>query len=122
MRGGFGIGAEVGHIRMVPDGVPCGCGNIGCLESYASGGRSSAARSEEAIRDPEAAAALLGRVGGEPGAITGPLVTEAAQRGDTFAVARFAELGDWLGQGVATLSAVLDPTVVVVGGGVERGR
>ena len=118
MRGGFGIAAEVGHVRIVPDGVPCGCGNRGCLESYASG-RALVRRSrEEAADDPASAAAVLEEAGGSVEAITGPLVTEAAQRGDPFAVARFTELGDWLGQGIATLTAVLDPTVVVVGGGV----
>ncbi len=118
MRGGFGIAAEVGHIRLVPDGVPCGCGNRGCLESYASG-RALVRRSrEEATADPAAAAVVLEEAGGSADKITGPLVTAAAQRGDPFAVARFRELGDWLGQGIAVLAAVLDPTVVVVGGGV----
>ncbi len=118
MRGSFGIGAEVGHIEMVPDGVPCGCGNSGCLESYASG-RALVRRSrEEARRDPEAAAALLRDADGSVEKITGPLVTEAARRGDAFAVERFAELGDWLGRGLASLAAVLDPAVVVIGGGV----
>ena len=37
LRGGFGMGAEVGHVRMVPGGILCGCGNHGCLESYGSG-------------------------------------------------------------------------------------
>jgi glucokinase len=118
MRGGFGIGAEVGHVRMVPGGVPCGCGNLGCLESYASG-RALVRRSQEEARlDARAAATVLAEAGGDVEAITGPLVTEAAQQGDAFAVARFVELGDWLGQGLATLTAVLDPAVVVVGGGV----
>ena len=63
---------------------------------------------------------LVARAGGDPTKITGPLVTEAAQDGDPFAIARLAELGDWLGQGVATLTAVLDPNVVVIGGGVSE--
>ena len=120
MRGGFGIGAEVGHIRMVPEGVPCGCGNLGCLESYASGRALVRRSQEEANAHPDRAAALIERVGGDVAKITGPHVTTAAQEGDPFAVARFAELGDWLGQGVATLTAVLDPTVVVIGGGVSE--
>ena len=81
---------------MVPDGVPCGCGNKGCLESYASG-RALVRRSrEEAGRDPTSAEVVLAEAGGSVDGITGPLVTEAAQRGDPFAVARFAELGDQL--------------------------
>ena len=119
MRGGFGFGAEVGHIQMVPGGVKCGCGNLGCLESYGSGSALVRMTREHAAEDPHAARALLERAGGEVGSITGPLITQAAQDGDEFAVARLAELGDWLGQGVATLTAVLDPTVVVIGGGVS---
>ena len=63
---------------------------------------------------------LLERAGGDPAAIAGPLVTAAAQEGDPFAVERLAEVGDWLGQGVASLVTVLDPAVIVVGGGVSE--
>jgi glucokinase len=65
------------------------------------------------------AADLLERAGGDPNAITGPLVTEAARAGDTFALEQLASLGHWLGEGIASLTAVLDPAVVVVGGGVS---
>jgi glucokinase len=118
VRGGFGMGAEVGHITMVPGGVLCGCGNLGCLESYGSGTALVRMSRELAAASPELAQALVDRAGGDPSKITGPLVTQAAQEGDEFAIARLAELGDWLGQGVATLTAVLDPNVVVIGGGV----
>ncbi len=120
VRGGFGMGAEVGHITMVPGGVMCGCGNLGCLESYGSGTALVRISRELAGADPESAKALVSRAGGDPTRITGPLVTEAAQEGDPFAIARLAELGNWLGQGVATLTAVLDPNVVVIGGGVSE--
>jgi glucokinase len=118
VRGGFGMGGEVGHIQMVPGGVQCPCGNLGCLESYGSGKALVRMSRELAATDPESAKALVERAGGDPALITGPLVTEAAHDGDAFAIARLAELGDWLGQGVATLTAVLDPNVVVIGGGV----
>src|SRR4051812_25460092 len=117
VRGGFGMGGEVGHITMVPGGVVCGCGNLGCLESYGSGRALVRVSRELAVTDPESAKGLLARAGGDPSKITGPLVTAAAQDGDPFAVARLAELGDWLGQGGATLTAVLDPHVGGIGGG-----
>ena len=120
MRGGFGFGGEVGHIGMVPDGVPCGCGNLGCLESYGSGTALVRMTHEAAGADPTQAAALLEAAGGSVSAITGPMITSAAQDGDVFARARLVELGDWIGRGVATLAAVLDPTVVVIGGGVSE--
>jgi len=120
VRGGFGMGGEVGHIQMVPGGVLCGCGNLGCLESYGSGNALERMTREHALETPEAARDLLERAGGDPAAITGPLISAAAQAGDAFAIDRLAELGDWIGQGVATLTAVLDPNVVVVGGGVSE--
>jgi glucokinase len=120
VRGGFGMGGEVGHISMVPGGVACGCGNLGCLESYSSGRALVRVSRELAGTNPQSARSLVDRAGGDPSRITGPLVTEAARDGDPFAIARLAELGDWLGQGVATLTAVLDPNVVVIGGGVSE--
>jgi glucokinase len=119
LRGGFGMGAEIGHITMVPDGVRCGCGNLGCLESYGSGSALVRVTRELAEHTPAEAAAVLERAGGDVSAIEGPLITRAAEEGDAFAIARLAELGDWLGQGIATLTAVLDPSVVVIGGGVS---
>lgn len=118
VRGGFGFGGEVGHIQMVPGGVKCGCGNQGCLESYGSGSALVRMTREHAVQDPAAARSVVERAGGDIAKISGPLVTEAARAGDPFAVQRLAELGDWIGQGVATLTAVLDPNVVVIGGGV----
>lgn len=119
-RGAFGFAAEIGHLRVVPDGRDCGCGNRGCFEQYASGSALVRnVRSAVAAGEP-AAAGLLARAGGDPSVISGPLVTAAAQDGDAFAVERLADLGDWLGQGVASLVTVLDPAAVVVGGGVSE--
>jgi len=119
-RGAFGIAAEIGHARVVPDGIPCGCGNHGCLEAYASG----TALVREARNAAEAglpeAAALLERAHGDVEAIDGPLVTAAARDGDAFAVEQLRRLGTWLGEGIATLTAVLDPAVIVIGGGVSE--
>lgn len=120
VRGAFGVAAEVGHMRVVPDGIGCGCGNHGCLEQYASG--SALVREVRAAAragSPEARV-VLERAGGDPDAITGPLVTAAARDGDPFAVEQLAVVGRWLGEGLASLGAVLDPAVIVVGGGVSE--
>jgi glucokinase len=119
IRGGFGVAAEIGHIRLVRGGVECGCGLRGCLESYGSGTALVRQTREAAAADPAAAAALIERAGGAVEAITGPMVTEAAQAGDAFAVGRFVELGTWLGEGIASLASVLDPGVITLGGGVS---
>lgn len=119
-RGAFGVGAEIGHMRVVPDGILCGCGNHGCLEQYGSGSAlvrevRAAARGGSLL-----AAHVLELAGGDPDEITGPLVTEAAQAGDPFAIEQLQVLGRWLGEGIASLTAVLDPAVVVIGGGVSE--
>ena len=62
---------------------------------------------------------LLDRVDGDPLALTGPMITEAAQEGDPTAIELLAEIGQWLGVGIANLAAAFDPGVFVVGGGVS---
>lgn len=115
-RGHFGIGGEVGHMRVVPDGEPCGCGARGCLEVYASG--SALVRyGERAIdRHPDRAQALLGEMKGA--ALQGAHITAAAQAGDELAIELFATLGTYLGEAIASINAILDPGIVVIGGGV----
>jgi glucokinase len=118
-RGAFGVGAEIGHLRVVPDGLQCGCGNRGCFEMYASGKALVRRARTAASADPQAAADLLARAGGDPARVSGPLITAAAREGDALALAQLAELGRWLGEGIASITAVLDPALVVIGGGVS---
>ncbi|GAB2879645.1 ROK family glucokinase [Nocardioides pacificus] len=120
VRGAFGVAAEIGHVRLVPGGRPCGCGNLGCWEQYASGSALVRNAREAAERGDPAAAPLLERADGRIEAISGPLVTVAAREGDPFAIEQLHEVGRWLGEGIATLAAVLDPSVVVIGGGVSE--
>jgi glucokinase len=119
-RGGFGVAAEIGHLRVVPGGHLCGCGNRGCLEQYASGRALVREAKEVALANSPQAAGILELAGGDVDAITGPMVTKAAAAGDGFAVELLGEVGRWLGEGIASLAAVLDPTMVVLGGGVSE--
>ncbi len=117
-RGAHGMAAEMGHARVVPEGRLCGCGRTGCLEQYASGSALVKAARQRAQADPETAHRLLDLAGGQVEAINGPLVTQAAREGDPAARRAFAEIGRWLGSGMADLVQVLDVEIVVVGGGV----
>jgi glucokinase len=117
VRGGFGAAAEIGHLRLVRDGRLCGCGQYGCLEQYASGSALVHDARERAAADDPAAGPLLARAGSVEG-VTGPMVTDLAQQGDPLAVDLLHDLGTWIGEGCASLAAVLDPTVIVIGGGV----
>jgi glucokinase len=117
-RGGFGIAAEFGHFRVVPDGRICGCGNHGCWEQYSSGMALVRCARELATAAPIRMPRLLESVGSDVSAITGPLVTAAALAGDPGALECFATVGRWLGEGLASLAAILDPDCFVIGGGV----
>jgi glucokinase len=119
-RGANGVGAEIGHMRVVPNGILCGCGKHGCFEQYASGSALVREARALAMSGAQIAQGMLQRAGGDLTKITGPLITEAAQDGDQGAVQQLAELGRWLGEGVASLTEILDPGVVVVGGGVSE--
>ncbi len=118
-RGAHGIGGELGHVRIVPDGYLCGCGNRGCVEQYASGRALVREARELADSHSVFAARLLEIAGGDPEAITGPMVTRAAQEGDEPAQELIADLGRWLGEALASFAAILDPAVFVIGGGVS---
>ena len=119
-RGTNGFAGEIGHMVVDRDGPACPCGQRGCWERYASGSglgrlaRDAAARGE--------AAAVLALAGGDVDAIHGEHVAMAASRGDAQARAIVAELGWWVGLGLANLANVLDPEAFVIGGGlVEMG-
>jgi glucokinase len=118
VRGAYGIAAELGHVRLVPEGRPCGCGQRGCWEQYSSGTALLRAARALAVEDPAAAHTLLAAAGGAAAAIRGDMVTQAAIAGDPAAVGLFADIGHWLGEGIAAVANFMDPAVVVIGGGV----
>jgi glucokinase len=113
-RGANGFAAEVGHVIVEPGGPECGCGNLGCWEQVASGKAIDRLARAEADRDPEGPIARKAS-GGE---VAGRSASEAAAEGDPAARAIFEEVGRRLGEGIAGLVNVLDPELVVVGGGV----
>ncbi len=118
-RGRFGIAGEFGHMQVVPGGHRCECGNRGCWEQYASGNALvREARSLFSANSP-IASDLLDRVEGDPANLTGPLITQAARDGDLTACELLAEIGNWLGVGIANLAAAFDPGTFVIGGGMS---
>ncbi len=117
-RGAFGIGAELGHIRLVPEGQLCGCGIRGCLEQYASGSALMRHAREAIDASPLLARNLLDRGDGTIEGLRGSDITDAARDGDPVAIAAFNTMATYLGAGIASLCAVIDPSCVVLGGGV----
>jgi glucokinase len=116
-RGSTGAAAELGHIVIVEDGLPCqgNCPNHGCVETYASGTAIAREGTAAAERDPDSA---LGKALAE-GPILGKTVTELALAGDPGATAVVAEAGRHLGTALASLANIFDPDVFVIGGGVS---
>ena len=119
-RGANGFAGEPGHMVVDPNGPQCPCGRRGCWERFASGsGLGRLAR--------EAAEAGRGRrltelAGGDVDDVRGEHVTRAAIEGDAEAIAVFRTFGWWAALGIANLVNILDPEMVVVGGGlVEAG-
>ncbi|MEV0723198.1 ROK family glucokinase [Micromonospora purpureochromogenes] len=118
LRGANGIAAELGHMLTVPDGHQCGCGRLGCIEQYASGSALVRFARAAARQEPQRATTLLELAGGDAEAVTGPMVTAAAKAGDPVSAEAFAQVGRWLGTSLADMAQILDPQVLVVGGGV----
>jgi glucokinase len=118
-RGRFGVAGEFGHIRMVPDGLLCGCGSQGCWEQYASGRALVRYANQRAVAQPENAELLLSLGDGTPEGIEGQHVSKAARLGDPVAIDSFRELARWAGAGLADLASLFDPSAFIVGGGVS---
>ncbi|GAA2340098.1 ROK family protein [Saccharopolyspora halophila] len=108
-RGAHGVAPELGHLRLVPDGRECPCGKRGCWERYCSG--TALAATAVQLRG-EGASSL-------PAQPTGVDVARAAEAGDQVALRAVEELARWLGEGLALVSDVYDPEVVVLSGGVS---
>lgn len=114
VRGAHGFAGEIGHVVVDPTGPRCPCGRRGCWERYASGAGVARLARE---------AAVAGRLGsivslvGDAEAVRGEDVTHAAAAGDREALAVLDEVGWWLALGLANLIAVLDPSLIVLGGG-----
>ena len=118
LRGAWGVAAEVGHMRVVPNGIRCGCGNRGCWEMYASG-TALVREARELVRSGSPHGSRLSEMcHGDLAQLKGQHITEAAQGGDPAAVELLTDLGTWIGEGAASVAALLDPELIVIGGGV----
>ncbi|MBZ8178168.1 ROK family glucokinase [Corynebacterium poyangense] len=119
-RGAYGTAPEFGHVCVVPNGRPCACGKSGCLERYCSG-TALVDTAKDMAHDPAqhwSASKLHDRIcRGEP--ITGRSVTEAAYTGDPLALAVMEDFAYWLGEAFAMVADVIDPELIVLGGGVS---
>ena len=114
-EGANGFAGEVGHVIVDPHGPPCPCGKRGCWERFASGSGLGRLAREAAEGGRVARAAAL--AGGDPEAVRGEHLTAAALEGDPDALEVLKEFAGWVALGLANLTNVLDPSVIVLGGG-----
>lgn len=114
--GANGSGAELGHLRFVRGGRPCGCGQSGCLEQYASG----RALQREIADIAEAGGIGAGLVAhrGTDGIVHGPALAQLLAEEDPGALEAVRRVATALGEACGAFQAVLDPELFVIGGGV----
>lgn len=117
-RGARGVGGELGHVKVAPGGRLCGCGERGCLEAYA-GGHGLARRASEAIAAGRAS--TLSQLPGGGEVVTTMLLEQHAEAGDALSQELRGEAAVLVGVATANLVTMLDPSVLILGGGVVQG-
>jgi glucokinase len=115
-RGANNGAGEIGHTQVVWEGLPCPCGRRGCLEQYASG--SGFQRRLRLALASGAASSLAEATQGDPARLIASMVEDAAQAGDRLARELWEDAERFLTLGVANYVTLLNPEVLVLGGGV----
>jgi glucokinase len=112
------LAGEIGHTKVVPNGRQCGCGMRGCLEAYTSG-RNIQKRAHEELR--AGARSLAVELAGGIDNVHAGFLDEAARRGDVYAHGLWDEVSTLLGMALANAVTILNPSRLVMGGGVWQG-
>ena len=114
LMGATGAGGEIGHMHIVDDETEtCGCGNTGCLEQYASAtGIVRLANRKLQASDKDSVL--------RTGEVSAKTVFDAVKANDALAIEIAEEFGDYLGEGLANIAAVVNPEIFVIGGGVSK--
>ncbi|MGN1235616.1 MAG: ROK family protein [Christensenellaceae bacterium] len=115
-EGFHGAGAEIGHMVMVKDGMPCGCGRKGCFETYASATALKRITREAMLAHPESSMHEMCSVDN----VSGKTAFEASRKGDVVAQEVVDTYIDYLSEGLADLVNVFRPAAILLGGGVSN--
>jgi glucokinase len=118
-RGAHGLGAELGHMTLNPDGPPCpgNCPNHGCIEAYCSGQALERDATDLAKAKPDSR--LAGAIGSD-GKVSGRELVEAAEAGDSDALLIFDNFARMLGVAIAGYVNIFEPDRLTIGGGLSR--
>jgi glucokinase len=114
LQGVDGTAGEIGHICVEPFGVPCGCGSRGCLEQYSSATAMVRLASELENQYPKTVLQNKSR-------LTSADIYQAGKERDELALEVFRQMGFYLGVALADLVNVLNPEVIIIGGGASAG-
>lgn len=116
-NGAHGLGTEIGHMAIVPNGLQCTCGNKGCLEVYTSVGALIRAGRRCVIERPES---MLHHItGGDYTKVTAEMIMDSAKKGDYVAISIVDEYVQYLSMGICSLINTLDPDIIAIGGGLS---
>jgi glucokinase len=118
LRGKDYMAGEIGHIPMSDSGARCSCGGRGCLECFSSGGAIETRAREWAERRPERIARMLELSGSTQ--ITARGLMQAAAEGDAVATHILRETTRWLARSLLMIIRLLNPDIIVLGGGVAQ--
>ena len=114
LNGATGAGGEIGHIHIEDnEETPCNCGNLGCLEQYASA-TGVVRLANRVLRETTEDSVL------RQGEISAKAVFDAMKDGDAVAVKIAESFGEYLGKGLAAIAGVVNPEAFVIGGGVSK--
>ena len=117
-KGHHGIGGELGHMILELDGLPCNCGNHGCVEQYCSATAMIRMAREQMLIHPESK--ILAFAGGDTAKINAKNVFDAVREGDLVAEKVFRKYISYLSQTIASVVNFLDPEIIILGGGVSK--
>lgn len=118
-RGATNVGGEVGHMSLNPFGYQCRCGNTGCFEAYCGGAyiaERAAGRVREGYRGK-----IWDLIGGDPERLNAGHVEQGWLLGDDLCVEMWREVIEYFGAALAGLANLLNPEVIILGGGVIEG-
>ena len=115
--GAHGRGGEIGHMTLVPDGVPCTCGNNGCVERYCSATALIRTAKQECFAYPDTL--MLKKVQGDVDKLNARIVIDCAKEGDAEALRVFNAFVRYLAMAINNITAFFDPDMIVLGGGVS---
>ena len=112
------MGAELGHTKLVYNGVQCTCGQLGCLESYCSS-TALIRRTKESVKaNPDSL--ILEMAGQDINKIDGEMVFESSRKGDSLATALVEEYISYLAAGISTFITIFRPQAIILGGGIAH--